>query len=109
MDVPFLDLRRIHQSMQDDLEFTFKRVLNQSYFVYGQDVTRFEQLFAQEHQMDHCVAVGNCTDALELTLKAFGIRKGDEIIVPAMTWITDAEVVSNLVAKSFFVDVPMPA
>ncbi len=105
MDVPFLDLTRTHQSMQDELERIFKRVLNQSYFVYGRDVTRFEELFSLEHQVEHCVAVGNCTDALELTLKAFGIRKGDEVIVPALTWISDAEVVSNLGAKPVFVDV----
>lgn len=105
MDVPFLDLTRTHQSMQDELERVFKRVLNQSYFVYGRDVTRFEQLFALEHQLPHCVSTGNCTDALELTLKAFGIRKGDEVLVPALTWISDAEVVSNLGAKPVFVDV----
>ena len=91
--------------MQEELERTFKRVLSQSYFVYGKDVTRFEELFSLEHRANHCVSVGNCTDALELTLKAFGIKKGDEVIVPALTWITDAEVVSNLGAKPVFVDV----
>ena len=105
MDVPFLDLTRTHQSIQNELELTFKHVLNQSYFVHGKDVSHFEQLFAREHQMQHCVSTGNCTDALELVLKAFGIRKGDEVIVPALTWISDAETVSNLGARPVFVDV----
>lgn len=105
MDVPFLDISRAHDSMQEDLERIFKRVLREAYFVYGRDVTRFEQLFSQEHESQFCASTGNCTDALELTLKAYGIRKGDEVIVPALTWISDAEVVSNLGAKPVFVDV----
>lgn len=105
MQVPFLDLRRNHQLIQSELESIFKRVLEESYFIHGKDVTTFEKAFAESHEHSNCVTTGNCTDALQLTLQAFGIGLGDEVIVPAMTWITDAEVVSNLGAQPVFIDV----
>lgn len=105
MQVPFLDLKRSHAPIKGELEATFKRVLDNSYFVYGKDVTTFEKAFEAKHQGTNCVTTGNCTDALQLTLQAFGIGPGDEVIVPAMTWITDAEVVSNLGAQPVFIDV----
>lgn len=105
MQVPFLDLKRSHQPIQDELEATFKRVLDDSYFVYGKDVTAFERAFSMAYENAICISTGNCTDALQLTLQAMGIGNGDEVIVPAMTWITDAEVVSNLGAKPVFIDV----
>ena len=105
MQVPFLDLKRSHQPIQDELEATFKRVLDDSYFVYGKDVTAFERAFSVAHESAICISTGNCTDALQLTLQAMGIGAGDEVMVPAMTWITDAEVVSNLGAQPVFIDV----
>lgn len=105
MQVPFLDLSRIHEALTEEMEQTFKRVLRESYFVYGKDVSVFERNFAEAHNMSYCVSTGNCTDALQLTLQAFGIEEGDEVIIPAMTWITDAEAVSNLGAMPVFVDV----
>ncbi len=105
MQVPFLDLRRNHRLIQSALESTFKRVLEDSYFIHGKDVTAFEKAFSEAHEGFKCVTTGNCTDALQLTLQALGIGHGDEVIVPAMTWITDAEVVSNLGAQPVFIDV----
>lgn len=105
MQVPFLDLKRSHHPIQDELEATFKRVLDDSYFVYGKDVTAFERAFSAAHENATCISTGNCTDALQLTLQAMGIGRGDEVMVPAMTWITDAEVVSNLGARPVFIDV----
>ncbi|WP_420388083.1 DegT/DnrJ/EryC1/StrS family aminotransferase [Roseivirga sp.] len=105
MRVPYLDLKALHDPIQDELNAIFHQVLGESYFVYGQQVTDFEKAFARRLGIDHCLAVGNCTDALFITLKMMGIGEGDEVIVPAMTWITDAEVVSNLGAQPVFVDV----
>jgi len=105
MQVPFLDLYRIHQPLENELKACFAQVLDDSYFVYGQAVTAFERQFAKIHELSHCISTGNCTDTLQLTLQALGIGHGDEVLVPAMTWITDAEVVSNLGATPVFVDV----
>jgi dTDP-4-amino-4,6-dideoxygalactose transaminase len=105
MKVPFLDLSRIHTPIQEDLNSVFHEELERSYFVYGQSVSDFEGDFADYLGVDYCVSTGNCTDALQLTLHAFGVGIGDEVILPAMTWITDAEVVSNLGAMPVFADV----
>lgn len=105
MQVPYLDLSRIHKPLKNELNEVFQRVLEASYFVYGKEVSSFERAFADWHGIEHCVSTGNCTDALQLCLQAMGIEQGDEVLVPAMTWITDAEVVSNLGAMPVFVDV----
>lgn len=105
MQVPFLDLKRTHKLIQSELERTFKRVLEDSYFLHGQDVSTFENAFGKAHENAQCVSIGNCTDALQLTLQALGIGPGHEVIVPAMTWISDAAVVTNLGATPVFVDV----
>lgn len=105
MQVPFVDLSAIHKPMENELKNLFATVLDESYFVHGKQVSAFENAFAKAHNMAHCQSTGNCTDALYITLKALGIGPGDEVLVPAMTWITDAETVSLLGAEPVFVDV----
>ncbi len=105
MKVPYLDLKAVHEPLEEELTRIFFQVMDESYFVYGRQVSEFENAFAHKLGVNHCLAVGNCTDALHIVLKSLGIGPGDEVIVPAMTWITDAEVVSNLGARPVFVDV----
>lgn len=105
MRVPYLDLKIIHKSLEKELQSIYSQVIDESYFVYGKQVTEFEKALAQKLNVQYCYSTGNCTDALFIVLKMLGIGSGDEVIVPAMTWITDAEVVSNLGAKPVFVDV----
>lgn len=105
VQVPFVDLNAIHNPLNEELKATFDQVLNEAYFVYGKQVTEFENAFAEKLGVRHCLAVGNCTDALSIVLKMMGVGPCDEVLVPAMTWITDAEVVSNLGAQPVFVDV----
>ncbi|MBO3699866.1 DegT/DnrJ/EryC1/StrS aminotransferase family protein [Roseivirga sp. E12] len=105
MQVPFLDLSLIHEPIKNELEEVYRKVLRESQFINGSEVTTFENSFAEKCGVDHCIAVANCTDALYITLKMMGIGPGDEVLVPAMTWITDAEVVTQLKAKPVFVDI----
>ena len=105
MQVPFLDLTAIHDPIRQELDAVYHKVMDESYFVYGRPVTTFEKAFSEKCGTKYGIAVGNCTDALYITLKMMGIGPGDEVIVPAMTWITDAEVVSQLGATPVFVDV----
>ena len=105
MKVPYLDLNAIHRPLESELNKIFNLVLNESYFLHGRQVTAFERAFSEKLGIDHCQSTGNCTDALYIVLKMLGIGPGDEVIVPAMTWITDAEVVSNLGATPIFVDI----
>ena len=103
--VPYLDLKAIHDPLEEELHRCFFEVMDESYFVYGRQVSEFEKAFAEKLGIQFCLATANCTDSLFIVLKMLGIGKGDEVIVPAMTWITDAEVVSNLGAIPVFVDV----
>jgi perosamine synthetase len=71
----------------------------------GPKVAAFEKLFAERHQVPHALAVSSCTTGLHLILAAIGIGPGDEVIVPAFTWIASANVVVYCGATPVFVDV----
>jgi dTDP-4-amino-4,6-dideoxygalactose transaminase len=71
----------------------------------GPKVGLFEKMFAERHQVKHAIAVSNCTTALHLALVALGVGPGDEVIVPAFTWVATANAVIYCGAKPVFVDV----
>ncbi|HYG40365.1 MAG TPA: DegT/DnrJ/EryC1/StrS family aminotransferase [Cytophagales bacterium] len=71
----------------------------------GPRVKEFEKLFAERHEVKHALAVSNCTTALHLALVALDIKPGDEVIVPAFTWVATANVVIYCNATPVFVDV----
>ena len=71
----------------------------------GPKVREFEQIFAKRHGVKHAMAVTSATTALHLALVAIGIKEGDEVIVPAFTWISTANVVLYCGGKVVFVDV----
>lgn len=71
----------------------------------GPKVKEFEKLFAEKHQVKHALAVSNCTTALHLALVALGIGAGDEVLVPAFTWVSTANAVMYCNATPVFVDV----
>ncbi|NVK83558.1 MAG: DegT/DnrJ/EryC1/StrS family aminotransferase [Cytophagia bacterium] len=105
MRVPYLDLKAIHEPLEEELHRCFFEVMDESYFLHGREVTEFERAFSEKLDVEYCLGTANCTDSLFIVLKMLGIGDGDEVIVPAMTWITDAEVVSNLGASPVFVDI----
>jgi dTDP-4-amino-4,6-dideoxygalactose transaminase len=71
----------------------------------GPKVREFEQLFAERHQVKHALAVTSATTALHLALVALNIGPGDEVIVPAFTWVSTANVVLYCGATVVFADV----
>jgi perosamine synthetase len=71
----------------------------------GPKVSEFEKMFAKRHQVKHAFAVSNCTTALHLALVALNIQPGDEVIVPAFTWVSTANVVMYCGAIPIFADV----
>ncbi len=74
-------------------------------FTLGREVKEFEDAFAAKVGVKHAIGVGNGTDALELSLLALGVKSGDEVIVPASTFIATAGAVCNIGATPVFVDV----
>lgn len=103
--VPFLDLAAVNRGLSGELEHAWRTVLEQGQFVGGPGVERFENDFADYCETDHCVGVANGTDALELILAGLGIGPGDEVIVPANTFIATVEAVCAVGAQPVFVDV----
>ncbi|MDG2989973.1 DegT/DnrJ/EryC1/StrS family aminotransferase [Candidatus Synechococcus calcipolaris G9] len=79
--------------------------LMKGWLTQGPQVAAFEQAFAQRHQTKHGIATTSCTTALHLILVALGIGPGDEVIVPAFTWVSTANVVRYCGATPVLVDV----
>jgi len=88
--VPFVALRRQHDVLAGALRSAFDRVVGASAFILGEEVEAFEEEFARYCGVTHCVGVGSGTAALELVCRAMGIGAGDEVVVPAHTFIASA-------------------
>lgn len=87
MKVPFVDIKAAHEEIQVELDNAYRRVMQAGWFILGPELEAFEDEFAQYCGVKHCVGVGNGLDALHLTLRAMNIGPGDEVIVPAHTYI----------------------
>lgn len=103
--VPYLDLKKIHQPIMQKLDEAYHQVIHRSWFIGGEADRRFEQEFAQYCNAKACVGTGNGLDAIRLILMAYGIGEGDEVIVPAHTFIATALAVSYTGAVPIFVDI----
>lgn len=103
--VPFVALDRQHAPVRAALEEAFQRVLDASAYILGEEVERFEDEFARYCGSEHCVGVASGTAALTLALQAAGIGPGDEVIVPAHTFIASALGVVHAGAQPVFCDV----
>ena len=103
--VPLFDLTRQYQSLKTELDSAVLRVLESGQFVLGPNVESFERNAAQFLGVKHAIGVANGTDALLLSLRALGVRPGDEVITTPFTFIATAEVVSLLGATPVFVDI----
>lgn len=104
MEIPFLDLSRIDKELKKALKSKFSEILDKGMFSGGQEVDLFEKAVSDYLNSPHAIACANGTDALELALRALGIGQGDEVIVPALTWVSTAEVVLMVGAKPIFWD-----
>ena len=82
-----------------------REVLESGWVTQGPRVAAFEERFAKVHKVKYAVAVNSCTSGLHLVLHAMGIGQGDEVIVPAFTWVSTANVVAHCGATPVFVDV----
>jgi dTDP-3-amino-3,4,6-trideoxy-alpha-D-glucose transaminase len=87
MKIPFVDLRAAYAELQDELDAAYRRVAASGRYLLGRETKAFEDEFASYCGVRHCVTVGCGLDALTLTLRAFGVGPGDEVIVPAHTFL----------------------
>jgi dTDP-4-amino-4,6-dideoxygalactose transaminase len=102
--IPLVDLKAQHAEIAAEVAAGFDRVIGETAFILGPAVQEFEEAFARYCGVAHCIGVANGTDAIELTLRALGVGPGDEVIVPANTFIASALGVVRAGARPVLVD-----
>ena len=105
MEIPYLDLKKIHSNIQNQLDDAYHRVTNRQWFIDGEEGKKFETKFATYCGAKACVGTGNGLDAIRMILLAYGIGPGDEVITTAYTYTASASVVEHVGAKLVLVDV----
>ena len=93
--IKFLDLHKINERFRGEMDAAAKRVLDSGWYLLGKEVERFEADFAAYCGVKHCIGVANGLDALNLIIRAYGFGPGDEIIVPANTYIASILAISE--------------
>src|SRR5258706_13809452 len=105
MNVPFVDLKLQYNSIKKSIDDSNSGVINETNFIGGSIIKKFEQEFSSLFNVKHCIGVGNGTDAIYITLKMLGIGVGDEVITVANSWISTSETISQAGATPVFVDI----
>jgi dTDP-4-amino-4,6-dideoxygalactose transaminase len=105
MRVPILELKPTYLEIKHEFDEAYHRVMDSGWYLMGKEVEAFEEEYAAYVGTKHCVAVGNGLDAIRLALEAYGVGPGDEVIVPAHTFIATWLAVSQTGATPVGVDV----
>lgn len=100
-----VDLKRQYEDIKEEIDFAIQKVINETAFINGPQVKQFAQELATYHNIDNVVPCGNGTDGLQVALMSLGLKPGDEVIVPAFTYVATIEVMALLGLKPVFVDV----
>jgi len=104
MKIPFLDFEPMHSIMKSEMMEAFEKVYDGYWYIMGDHLQTFEQEYANFNQVKHAVGVSSGLDALFLSLKALGVGKGDEVIMPSNTFIATVLAASYVGAKPIFVE-----
>src|SRR5262245_47503539 len=102
--VPLIDLHAQYLSIKTEVDHAIADVIARSAFIRGPFVDAFEEQFAAAIGAKHCVSCANGTDALYITMRALGLKAGDEVITSAHSWIATAETITQAGGKVVFCD-----
>lgn len=102
--IPYFNLKRMHKKIREELDDAYEKVLESGWFIQGRESNCFENEFAKYCGTQFCVGVGNGLDALRLILSALDVGEGDEVIVPANTFIATVLAITYVGAKPVFID-----
>jgi dTDP-4-amino-4,6-dideoxygalactose transaminase len=105
VNIPLVDLKAQYVSIEGEVNAAVRQVMEKCDFILGGAVRDFEAAFARHIEVPHCLGVASGTDALHLALRALEIGPGDEVLVPANTYIATALAVTQVGAKPVLVDV----
>ena len=104
MRIPFVDLLAQYHAHRAEFDDAFRRVIERTAFIGGEFVKEFEESYARQYGVPHCISVANGTDAIYIVLKMLGIGTGDEVITTAGSWISTSETITQTGARAVFVD-----
>ncbi len=104
MQIPFIDLKTQYHSIKPEIDSAISQIIENNAFIQGNAVKEFESSFAKAIGAKNCIGVANGTDALIISIKSLGIGKGDEVIVPANSFVATSEAVTAAGARVVFVD-----
>ncbi len=108
MNIPLVDLKTQYQALKTEIDAAIATVISETAFIgnmSNKHVLKFEAEYCKYTGAKHTIACANGTDSLEILLMAAGIGTGDEVLVPAISWIATSEAVSNIGGKPVFVDI----
>jgi dTDP-4-amino-4,6-dideoxygalactose transaminase len=104
MPVPLADLQLQYQTIKGEIDNAIAAVISDNAFIRGPYVDAFEREFAEAVETKHCVSCANGTDALFLALTALNVRRGDEVITTAHSWISTSAMITHAGASVVFAD-----
>ena len=102
--IKFQDLFFFNSVIKNKFDKKMNEIIENSFFINGPDKVKFEENFAKFCKTRYCIGVGNCTDALEISIESLNLPKGSEIIVPANSFIATSEAVTRSGHKVVFAD-----
>jgi dTDP-4-amino-4,6-dideoxygalactose transaminase len=103
--IPLVDLVAQYRDIKDEMDVAIADIIENGHFIGGKTVQNFAAQFAAYCAVPYCVPCANGTDALELALMSLGIGKGDEVIIPALTFVATLEAVVNVGATTVLCDI----
>ena len=104
MKIPFVDLHAQYLSIKDEIDRAIAEVIAESAYIRGRHVDTFEQAWARTLGVKHCVSCANGTDAIYISLRALGLKPGDEVITSAHSWISTSETITQAGGRVVFCD-----
>lgn len=104
MKIPFVDLKAQYKTIKTEVDKAIQSVITDTAFINGKYVNEFENNFASALNINHCIGVGNGTDAITIALKSLNIGNNDEVITAANSFFATSEAITNAGAKVVFVD-----
>ena len=94
--IQMIELSKEHNAIREEIEAAINKVIDSSAFIHGEEVELFERNLARYLNVKHVIGCANGTDALQIALMALDLKPGDEVLVPAFTYVATAEVIALL-------------
>ena len=106
-EISFMNLRAQNNALRDEIIAAFENVLDSGLYVSGKNVELFERSFSHAHNSNYAIGCNSGTSAIEIILRTLGLGPGDEVIIPAMTFVATMEAVVAVGATPVLVDVDL--